>query len=97
MNVLQASARVHIQAIELKYPTNSRGRALTDQPKEEETVYDDYMETTFPKRGPMPLDSGVSKSKFKKQFLRVVAVECSWHFAPHAPEDAIGDANTTGR
>lgn len=97
LNVLHGSARVHIQVVGLSYPKNSRGRALTDQPKEEETVYDDYMETEFPKRGPTPFDTGVSTSKFKKQFLRIVAVECTWHFVPHAPEDAIGDANTNER
>lgn len=94
LNVLHGTSRVHIQVVALNYPKNSRGKALTDQPKEEETAYDDYVETEFPKRGPTPMDTGVSSSKFKKQFLRIVAVECTWHFAPHAPEDAIGDANT---
>ncbi|MDR3638378.1 MAG: hypothetical protein P4L84_31535 [Isosphaeraceae bacterium] len=91
LNVLHGTSRTHIQAIALDYPKNSRGKRLTDQPKEEETVYDDYQETEFPKRGPIPTDTGTSAAKFKKTFLKVVAVECTWHFLEHAPEDAIGD------
>lgn len=97
VNVLHGTSRTHIQVIGLSYPKNSRGRSLTDQPKEEDTVYDEYVESEFPKRGPIGTDSGMSSPKFKKQFLKVVAVECSWHFVPHAPEDAIGDANTNDR
>jgi hypothetical protein len=90
LNVLHGTSRTHIQVVGLDYPKNSRGRKLTDQPKEEETAYDEYQETEFPKRGPIATDDGKSSASFKKTFLKVAAVECTWHFVDHAPEDTIG-------
>ncbi len=97
LNVLQGKAKVHIQAFELKYPTNSKGKPLTDQEKESESIYDDYQESEFPKRGPIPMDSGVGEPTFKSKFLKVVADECSWHFIEHAQEDMIEDVRFNGR
>ena len=89
--LLEGTARVHIQAVELKHPKNSRGWTMKDKPKEEETVYDDYRDTTFPVRGPIPVDSGVGRSAFQNKFLHVVATEITWHFVDHSPEDDIQD------
>lgn len=97
LNVLHGTSRTHIQAISLSHPKNSRGKPLTDQPKEEETVYDEYQDTEFPKRGPIATDGTISTEAFRKRFLKVVAVECSWHFVDHAPEDAIGETRTGDR
>ncbi|WP_390625345.1 hypothetical protein [Paludisphaera soli] len=97
LNVLEGSAKVHIQAFELKHPTNSKGKPITDQPKESESIYDDYQETTFPIRGPIPMDSGVGESTFKNKLLQVVADECSWHFIEHAQGDVIQDVRFNGR
>ncbi len=90
LNVLHGTARTHIQAIEMAYPKNTKGKALTDKPKEEETVYDEYADCEFPKRGPIPTDGTISSGAFKKTFLKVVATEATWHFVEHSPEDSIG-------
>ncbi|AMV37043.1 hypothetical protein [Planctomyces sp. SH-PL62] len=97
LNVLEGSAKVHIQAFELAHPKNSKGKPITDQPKESESIYDDYQETTFPIRGPIPMDSGVGESTFKNKLLQVVADECSWHFIEHSQGDVIQDVRFNGR
>ncbi|WP_438269998.1 hypothetical protein [Paludisphaera mucosa] len=97
LNVLEGTSKVHIQAFELKHPTNSKGKAIKDQEKESESIYDDYQETTFPIRGPIPMDSGVGESTFKSKLLQVVANECSWHFIEHSQEDIIQDVRFNGR
>jgi hypothetical protein len=91
LNVLQGSAKVHIQAFELTFPKNSKGRPIHDQPKESKAIYDDYQESAFPIRGPVPMDSGVGKAAFKTKFLQVVAAEASWHFVEHSQDDVIQD------
>lgn len=89
LNVLHGVARIHIKALERAYPKNSKGKSLTDQPKESREVYEDYVDIEFPKKGPIPSDSITSRGKFKTTFLKVVAAECSWHFVEHAPEDEV--------
>ncbi|WP_337176342.1 hypothetical protein [Paludisphaera sp.] len=97
LNVLQGSSKVHIQAFELKHPTNSKGKPMTDQEKESEAIYDDYCETEFPRRGPIPMDSGVGEPTFKSKLLQIVSNECSWHFVEHAQADMIEDVRFHGR
>lgn len=97
LNVLEGSSKVHIRAFELAHPKNSKGKPITDQPKESEEIYDDYQETTFPIRGPIPMDSGVGESTFKNKLLQVVADECSWHFIEHSQGDIIQDVRFNGR
>jgi hypothetical protein len=97
LNVLQGSAKVHIQAFELAPPKNSKGRPIHDQPKESKSIYDDYQESTFPIRGPIPMDSGVGKAAFKSKFLQVVAAESSWHFVEHSQDDVIQDVKFNQR
>ena len=91
LNVLQGTAKTHVQVTELAHPTNSKGKPIRDQPKEAKTVYNEYVDTEFPVRGPIPADSGVSRSAFKNKFLKVVAAEVSWQFVEHAPDDNIQD------
>jgi hypothetical protein len=89
LNVLHGDSKIHIQVFEMRYPENSKGKPIKDQPKEARSLYDQYAESSFPNRGPIPMDSGNSRSAFKNTFLRIVAKELSWHFVDHAFDDVI--------
>lgn len=91
LNVLQGTAKTHIQVTEMERPTNDKGKPIHDQPKEPKPIYNEYSDTEFPVRGPIPADSGVSRGAFKSKFLKVVASEISWHFIEHSPDDNIQD------
>jgi hypothetical protein len=97
LNVFQGTAKTHIVVTEMAYPKNTNGRSNTSQPKEAKTIYDDYRDTEFPVRGPIPYDTGVSRGAFKVKFLKVVANEISWHFVEHAPDDDIQDVKFNNR
>jgi hypothetical protein len=90
--MVHGESKVHIQVFEMEYPKNSKDKPIKDQPKEAHNVYDEYEETTFPNRGPLPIDSGTSRTAFKNTFLKVVSKGISWHFVPHAPDDSIQDS-----
>jgi hypothetical protein len=92
LNMVHGQAKVHIQVFEMEYPKNSKDKPIKDQPKEAHNIYDQYAETTFPNRGPLPIDSGNSRSSFKNTFLKIVTKEISWHFVEHAPDDSIQDS-----
>jgi hypothetical protein len=92
LNMVHGEAKVHIQVFEMQYPKNSKDKPIKDQPKEAHNIYDEYAETTFPNRGPLPIDSGNSRSAFKNTFLKIVTKEISWHFVEHAPDDSIQDS-----
>jgi hypothetical protein len=92
LNMVHGEARIHIQAFEMEYPKNSKDKPIKDQPKEAHNVYDHYVETTFPNRGPLPIDSGTSRTSFKNTFLKIVVKEVSWQFVPHAVDDSIQDS-----
>lgn len=89
LNVFQGLAKTHIVVTELVHPKNAKGREQTDKPKEARQVYDAYQDTEFPRRGPIPYDTGVSRGAFKSKFMKVVANEVSWHFVEHAAGDDI--------
>jgi hypothetical protein len=89
LNMVHGDSKVHIQVFELDYPRNSRDKPIKDQPKESRNIYDSYAETTFPNRGPLPIDSGTSRNAFAHTFLKIVVKEISWHFVPHREEDTI--------
>ena len=97
IGVFQGTAKTHIQVTEMVHPKNSRSRPDKKEPKEAKLIYDDYRDTTFPVRGPVQMDSGVSRGAFKSRFLQVVAAEISWHFVEHSPEDDIQDVKFSGR
>lgn len=97
LNVYQGRARTHIMVTELAHPKTNRGKPIKDQPKEAKTIYDDTCDTEFPVRGPIPMDSGVSRGAFKTKFLKIVATEISWHFVEHAPDDVIQDVKFNNR
>jgi hypothetical protein len=92
LNMVHGESKLHVQVFEMQYPKNSKDKPIKDQPKEAHNVYDEYVETTFPNRGPLPIDSGNSRSAFKNTFLRIVVKELSWHFVPHAVDDSIQDS-----
>ena len=69
-----------------------QGQPIKDQPKEAHNIYDDYAESSFPNRGPLPIDSGTSRAAFKHTFLKIVVKEVSWHFVEHREEDSIQDS-----
>jgi hypothetical protein len=95
--LLEGTARTHMQAVELDYPKNSKGKPIYDQPKESKVVYDDYRDTLFPVRGPIQEGSSISRGAFKTKFLQVLATEISWHFVEHSPEEDIQDARVNNR
>jgi hypothetical protein len=97
LGVYQGSARTHVKVTEMAHPKNSRGKPLTDKPKEPKDIYDDVRDTEFPIRGPIPIDSGVSRAAFKNKFIKVLAAELSWHFVDHSPEDDIQDVKFSNR
>jgi hypothetical protein len=92
LNMVHGDSKVHIQVFEMQYPKDSKDKPIKDQPKEPHSIYDEYAETGFPNRGPLPIDSGNSRASFRNTFLRVVAKDISWHFVPHAPDDSIQDS-----
>ncbi len=94
--LLEGLAKTHIQVFEMDYPKNSKGKPLKDQPKESNKIYDDYQDTNFPVRGPIPETSANSRSHFKNRFLQVVASQVSWHFVEHTPDDEIKDGKPLG-
>jgi hypothetical protein len=89
--LLEGKARTHIQGFEMVYQKNSNNKPIKDQPKEAEKFYDDYQDTTFPIRGPIPLDTGVGRGVFKNKFIQIVAAEISWHFIEHEVGEDIQD------
>jgi hypothetical protein len=92
LNMVHGESKTHIQAFEMQYPKNSRDKPIKDQPKEAIPIYDEYAETSFPARGPLPIDTGTSLAKFKITFLKIVAKEIAWHFVEHREEDSIQDS-----
>jgi hypothetical protein len=91
LNVLQGTAKTHVMVTEMAYPKNDRGKPIKDKPKEGKVAYDEYVDTEFPTRGPIPADAGPSRNSFKNKFLKIVASEISWHFVPHSAQDQIQD------
>ena len=95
--LLEGNAKTHVQAFELDYPKNSKGKPVTDQPKESRSIWDDYVDTVFPIRGPVPEGGGVSRAAFRNKFLQVLATEISWQFVEHSPEDNIQEVKFNSR
>ena len=92
LNMVHGESKVHIQVFEMQYPKNSKDKPIKDQPKEAHNIYDEYAESSFPNRGPLPIDTGTAERAFKNTFLRIVVKEVSWHFVEHAEDDSIQDS-----
>ncbi len=82
-------SNIHLQVVELKYPEDSRGKPMTDQPKESNIIHEDDRSSVFPVTGHIPVEAGVSPAIFRNRFLEIVVAEVSWHFVEHAPGDNI--------
>jgi hypothetical protein len=90
-NLMEGVSNIHIQVWEIAHPKNSKGQENKSQPKESIKTYEEQADTTFPIRGPIPRDTGISPSSFRIKFLKLVTKEISWHFVDHAPGDDIQD------
>ncbi len=95
--LLEGNAEVHIRVVEYAHPKTLKGKVNTAAPKETNKIYEEDWKTIFPKRGPMSLDSGVSKPVFKTKFLKLVASEISWQFVAHEVGDDIQDTKFNER
>lgn len=91
LQMFQGRSNIHMQVTELAYPTDDRGKELTDKPKESKVIYEDDRDTEFPVTGGIPIESGISKATFKNRFMKVVNEQISWHFVEHEPGDNIQD------
>jgi hypothetical protein len=89
--LMEGNSAIHIQVWEIAYPKNSKGKENKSQPKESNKIYEEQADTTFPIRGPVPKETGISSSSFKIKFIKLVVTELSWHFVDHAPGDDIQD------
>jgi hypothetical protein len=89
--LMEGNSSINIQLWEIAFPKNSKGKENKNQAKESNKVYEDQADTTFPIRGPIPKDTGISPTSFKIKFIKLVATEISWHFVDHAPGDDIQD------
>lgn len=89
--LMEGNSAIHLQVWEIAHPKNSKGKENKAQPKESNKIYEEQADTTFPIRGPIPKDTGISPSSFKIKFIKLVATEISWHFVDHAPGDDIQD------
>jgi hypothetical protein len=87
--LFEGRSTIHAQVTELKHPLDSRGKPLTDQPKEAKIIFQGDRSTTFPVTGHIPIDSGVNVSTFRSRFLGVVVGELSWFFVDHSAGDNI--------
>jgi hypothetical protein len=89
--LFQGVAQTHVKVVEMKYPTNSKGKQLTDKPKEPEVVFNETVTTEFPRRGHMPQEDAKGRGAFKSKFVKLVATEISWHFVGQGMGDDIQD------
>ena len=90
-DLMEGTSNIHIHVWEFGRPKDSKGHEERNEPKEWSQVYEEQADTTFPVRGPIPRDIGVSESASKSKFRKPVATELSWHFVEHAPGDDIQD------
>lgn len=89
----EGHASTHMRVFERTHPTDTNGKPMTDLPKECKVIYEGDRESTFPKRGPVPVSSEVTSIVFKNRFLKLVTEEISWHFVEHAHGDEIQDVS----
>ena len=90
-DLMEGTSNIHVHAWEYGHPKDSKGHEERKEPKEWTQVFEETADTTFPVRGPVPRDVGVSESAFKIKFMKLVATQLSWYFVEHAPEDDIQD------
>lgn len=89
--LMYGESSINIQVWEIAHPKNSEGKENRSQPKESSKIYEAQADSTFPDRGPISKDYGVSPSSFRLKFLQIVGLEIAWHFVDKAPGDDIQD------
>ena len=82
-DLLRGVSSVSVQVWELTAPSSNRGWRIKGQPRQPSKLVEYQVDSTFPVRGPVPKDSGISSSSFRTKFLGVVAREISANFASH--------------
>ncbi len=87
--LLEGNAEVNFRVTEYAHPKNDKGKVNTAAPKEANQVYEDAVKMSFPKDGPIAIESGISPFSFKGKFLKLVANQISWNFLGHNPGDEI--------
>ncbi len=91
--VFQGRSTIQIQCVEIAHPKDTKGKPITFKPKEATPGFENECITEFPTRGPIPMDTGVSRSAFKKKFQDLVANEVTWRFVAHPDADTIQDVS----
>ncbi len=89
--LMEGNSNIHIQVWEFAHPKNSKGQENKSQPKESSKIYEEQADTTFPVRGPIPRDTGITPTSFRIKFLKLVATELSWQFVDREVGDDIQD------
>ena len=95
-DLLEGNANIRVHVWEFGHPKNDKGREDKSEPKEWNETMNEQKDVTFPVRGAVPRDTGVSEAAFKIKFLKLVATELSWYFVEHAPGDDIQDVKFDG-
>ena len=95
-DLMEGTSEIKIHVWEFGHPKNNKGHEDRSEKKEWSQVYEEEADTTFPVRGAIPRDIGVSESAFKIKFLKLVANELSWHFIEHAAADDVQDVKFNG-
>jgi hypothetical protein len=90
-NLMYGDSSINIQVWEIAHPKNSKGQENKSQPKESTKIYEETADTSFPARGPVSKDNGISASSFRLKFIKIVALELSWQFVGKEPGDDIQD------
>ncbi|GIW86723.1 MAG: hypothetical protein KatS3mg108_1047 [Isosphaeraceae bacterium] len=85
----EGRSNIHIQVTELAHPTDSRGKPMTDRPKQAQVIHESDRSTVFPITGHIPVEAGISPAVFRNRFLEIVTAELSWEFVEHARGDDI--------
>ncbi len=78
--MLHGDSRIHVVVTEWAHPKDDKGKPMKDQPKEENEVFDNYVEPSFPKTGPIPMDTANGRSKFLKGYIELVSTEVAYLF-----------------
>jgi hypothetical protein len=87
--LFEGRSNIHIQVTELAHPTDSKGKPMTERPKEANIIHESDRASVFPVTGHIPVEAGVTPAVFRNRFLEIVVAEVSWDFVEHARGDDI--------
>jgi hypothetical protein len=89
--LFEGKSSIHVKVTELAHPKDSRGRPMTDRPKESNVLYDEDCESNYPVTGSIPASADVTRSGFRNKFLGIVSGDLSRLFLDHEAGDDIQD------